>query len=75
MKPIMVDSTTLSIVAYDSRHRFLQVEFHDRTTYRYSDVPLDVFRSLLNASSKGAFFNRHIRGRFPYARVEAPSLS
>ena len=75
MKPVRVDSTTLSMVAYDNSHRFLQVEFRDQTTYRYFDVPFDVFRSLLGAESKGVFFNRHIRDRFAYARIEAHSLS
>ncbi|MGO9259833.1 MAG: KTSC domain-containing protein [Terriglobia bacterium] len=29
-----------------------------------------MYRDLLRANSKGSFFNRHIRGRFPYAKTD-----
>jgi hypothetical protein len=30
-----------------------------------------LYRNLLCATSKGTFFNRHIRGHFPHARLSA----
>ena len=37
--------------------------------YQYSGVPPAVHQALLQTSSKGSYFNRAIRGQFPYARV------
>ena len=75
MNPILVESTTLKMVAYDAEHQILHLEFRDRRAYRYFEVPVDVYQSLIGASSKGGFFNRLVRGRFAYARIEVTSLS
>jgi hypothetical protein len=75
MRPVPVESTTLGTVAYDADRKLLQLGFLDQTVYRYFDVPVDVHQNLLRASSKGAYFNRFIRGRFAHARVSADSLS
>jgi hypothetical protein len=69
MKPTVVESTTLATVAYDPDRELLQIEFRDRTTYRYFNVPLDVHKTLLCAPSKGSYFNRLIRGQFAYTRI------
>lgn len=69
MNPIAVESTTLTSVAYDVDRKLLELEFQDRSHYRYFQVPVEVYEALLDASSKGGFFNRVIRGRFAYART------
>jgi len=63
-----VESTTLAAVDYDSAAQMLWLEFRSRAVYRYCHVPLAVYQALLAAPSKGAYFNRHIRGRFEYHR-------
>ena len=75
MKPVAVESTTLTTVAYDADRKLLQLGFRDQAVYRYFDVPIDVHENLLRASSKGSYFNRFIRGRFAHARVSFDSLS
>jgi hypothetical protein len=42
MKPVAVESTTLSTVTYDSDHGVLKVEFRDRSMYQYFGVPAEV---------------------------------
>ena len=69
MKLSVVESSSLATVAYDADRGLLQIEFRDRTIYQYSRVPADVHEALLHAPSKGTYFNRVIRGRFPYARM------
>ena len=69
MKPTVVESTTLAAVAYDAHRQLLQIEFRDRTIYRYFNVPTDVHETLLRAPSKGSYFNRVIRGQFAYTRM------
>ena len=70
MTATAVDSTTLATVAYDADRELLQIEFRDRTIYRYFSVPAEVHAALLRAASKGNYFNRVIRGRFAYARSD-----
>ena len=64
-----VESTTLAVLAYDDAHRILQLEFRSHAIYRYFGVPARVFEALLAAPSKGRYFNRAIRGNFPYSRA------
>lgn len=75
MKTIAVDSTTLRTVGYDAERQLLQIEFHDRSLYQYSDVPAATYEELMQAPSKGAYFNRSIRATFDYALIKTGSLS
>lgn len=64
-----VQSTTLAKAAYDEQALILWLEFRSRALYCYFGVPATVYRDLLGATSKGSYFNRNIRGRFPYKRL------
>ena len=75
MKAVAVESTTLTTVAYDAERMILQLEFRDQAIYHYFKVPVEIYRGLLAASSKGLYFNQRIRGQFPYLRLDALSLS
>jgi hypothetical protein len=67
MDEMRVESTTLWAVAYDDGRGVLQLEYCTRAIYHYYGVPAAVYEALLGAPSKGSYFNRVIRGRFPYA--------
>lgn len=67
-----VASTTLARIAYDASRQLLHLEFRDRTVYQYLGVSADLHQALLHSPSKGQYFNRTIRGHFPYA--SAPAL-
>jgi len=62
-----VKSTTLAAVAYDDQRDLLQLHFRDGTIYHYFGVPAQTHQELLDAASKGGYFNRRIRAQFPYA--------
>jgi len=64
-----VESTTLSTVAYDEVGELLQLEFCSRAIYQYFGVPVTVHAALLDAPSKGSYFNRVIRRGYRYRRV------
>jgi KTSC domain len=64
-----LDSTTLAAASYLSAQCLLELEFRNGAVYRYTDVPACVYQALLEADSKGTFFNHHIRNRFPYQQV------
>jgi hypothetical protein len=64
-----LESTTLAGVAYDNSTEVLRLEFRSRAIYCYFGVPHRIYRELLEAESKGSYFNRNVRGRFPFQRL------
>ena len=64
----VVESSLLASVDYSS-NQTLHLNFRSGSTYRYFDVPHAVVQELIAAESKGAYFNQHIRNRFPYHRL------
>ena len=69
MNMIAVESTTLAAIGYDDALGILQLEFGSRAIYQYFGVPATVHEGLRNAPSKGSYFNRCIRGYFPYRSI------
>jgi hypothetical protein len=69
MRVVTVESATLSAVGYDENLKRLQLEFCSRALYLYFGVPGAVFEALLDAPSKGRYFNGTIRGRYPYRQI------
>ena len=68
---VAIESTTLASVAYDETRKLLRLEFCSQAAYVYFGVPAAVHQALLSAPSKGRYFNRTIRGRFPYRLVRS----
>lgn len=65
MDRIAVSSSTIRTVGYDDQLALLRVEFQNGAIYDYADVPASIHAELLGATSKGAYFDRYIRGRYP----------
>lgn len=57
-----VNSSAIRAVGYDGHT--LTVEFHTGRIYDHPGVPYSVYAGLMQAGSKCAFYNRHIRGRY-----------
>lgn len=53
---------------YDPAQARLDVMFTTGRRYSYEGVPPETFEAMKLAFAKGEFFNRHIRGRFPFVR-------
>jgi hypothetical protein len=75
INPLATQSSSLAQVAYDPRRSILQVEFRDGATYQYADVPVETYHDLLQADSKGAYFNRCVRNIFRHALVRAAPVA
>jgi hypothetical protein len=71
--PAEVESSSLAKLAYDTQRALLQVEFRDGSIYQFCGVPPQIYEDLLRADSKGAYFNRHIRGSFPHTFIHTTS--
>jgi KTSC domain len=66
MRVTAVESSTLATVAYDATRELLQLGFCSGAVYQYFGVPAAVYQALLDAPSKGGYFNHAIRGQFAY---------
>lgn len=57
-----VNSSAIRAVGYvDST---LTVEFHTGRVYDHPNVPYHIYIGLMQADSMGAYYNRHIRGKY-----------
>ncbi|MGE0903279.1 KTSC domain-containing protein [Dehalococcoides mccartyi] len=69
MNWVDVSSSNLARVRYSENTSTLEIEFQGGRVYQYFDVPKTIYEALLQADSKGLFFNTQIKGQFRYARV------
>lgn len=75
MQRVPLQSSTLASALYDPHQHRLELEFRNGESYVYFQVPPHCYHELLNADSKGAYFNRNIRTHFPYQHLSPhPSL-
>jgi hypothetical protein len=59
---IPVSSSVIRAVGYDGST--LTVEFRSGRVYDHPHVPYSVYAGLMQASSKGRYYNQYIRGRY-----------
>lgn len=67
-RSIPVESEMLERVAYEKGVLYATFREEHRT-YAYFGVPADVFIALLNAESRGRFFQRHVIGKYDYTAL------
>ncbi|HEY9687961.1 MAG TPA: KTSC domain-containing protein [Coleofasciculaceae cyanobacterium] len=69
LKAVMnpVRSTALKSIGYENGR--LWIEFHHSGLYEYENVPEAVYRELRFHPSKGAYFDQHVRGRYPVRKI------
>lgn len=69
MKRVHISSTSIVSVGYDKVKKILEIEFPAGTVYDYYNVPLKKYESLLQAESKGQYFNFFIKGFHNFKQV------
>ena len=62
MSLIPVSSSAIRSIGYDGYT--LAVVFRNSGRYDHPGVPYEVYAGLMQASSKGRYYNRYIRGRY-----------
>ncbi len=64
-----VKSSLLNKVGYDPETKVLAVQMnYSSDVYLYQDVPQSVFDGLLAADSKGSYYVKNIKGKYPTER-------
>ena len=64
MEMIRVNSSAINAVGYDQSARRMRIIFEQGHSYDFCNVPPHVYDALIKASSKGAYYNDHIRDRY-----------
>jgi hypothetical protein len=64
-----VSSSMMTRVNYDDSTSKLDITFIGGKTYRYSEVPPEIYDGLLDSESKGEYFNENIKDAFAYSEV------
>jgi hypothetical protein len=68
----IVESSMMVRVEYHEDTSELDITFKSGKTYRYREVPPDIYSDLLDAESKGEFFNEKIKDTFGFVEVVRP---
>jgi KTSC domain len=66
-----VQSSVMTFVKYDDEAGELDITFTSGKTYRYLEVPAEIYDGLLDAESKGEFFNDNIKDAFVASEVRS----
>lgn len=65
-----VSSSNLASVGYDESSKTLEIQFHSGGIYQYYAVPFNVYNALINASSKGTYFDQFIKkGGYRFRKI------
>jgi hypothetical protein len=59
-----VNSRAIAAVGYDPATNRMKITFKQGKTYDFCRVPLNVYQGLLNAVSKGGYFDKVIKDRY-----------
>lgn len=70
MNRVPVSSSNLSSVGYEEPAQVLEIEFNGGAVYQYFNVPQRIHQELMNASSHGKYFHRHIKDNYSYDQIK-----
>ncbi|MCX2585794.1 KTSC domain-containing protein [Pedobacter sp. MR22-3] len=66
----MMPSSVIKYFSYQPALKLLTITFVTGLVYQYLDVPERTFKLFKAATSKGRYFNYHIKKRFKFEKVE-----
>lgn len=67
---VAVRSSVIHSISYNFSSKYLTLLFRNGTAYRYLGVPFEIFNNFLKATSKGAYYNRFISGKYNSVKVK-----
>jgi hypothetical protein len=67
-------SAVIAAYEYDAASETLTVRYHSGKVYNYHQVPEKVFKEMRSTMVKGIWFNRHIKGKYPFEEM-TPGLN
>lgn len=64
MDMLRVNSSAISAVGYDSNTSRMKITFKQGRTYDFCRVPSQIHKGLMEAASKGSYFDRYIKDKY-----------
>lgn len=62
-----VSSSDIQSIGYENGT--LEIAFHSGGIYQYSNVPQNIYQSLMNAGSHGQYFHSHIKDVYRTTKI------
>jgi len=62
-------SAVIKSYQYDTTNETLEITYHSGKVYHYLGVPEKVFKEMRSTMVKGIWFNRHVKGKYPFKEV------
>jgi len=73
MEPQQLESSMVQAVGYDEGSQTLEVVFSNGKTYKYFQVPKEIYEQLLVAESKGSYIQDTIIKCYQYRQIRKRS--
>ncbi|MET3499680.1 uncharacterized protein with von Willebrand factor type A (vWA) domain [Mucilaginibacter rubeus] len=67
-------SAVIKSYSYDAASETLEIVYHSGKVYHYLNVPEKVFKEMRSTMVKGIWFNRYIKGKYPFEEA-TPGLN
>lgn len=75
MQAVNLNSTTLKAATYQNQPEVLELEFCSGEVYHYLGVCESIYKQLLEAESKGRYFNQRIRNCFTSRKIASAAVT
>lgn len=63
-------SSVIKYFSYDAATETLKILFVTDMVYLYKNVPEKIYKMLKASGSKGRYFNRHIKDKYKFQKLE-----
>ena len=70
IEAVATDSSFIKGIGYSTQNKTLGVQFANGSIKLYDQVPQQLYNRFKTATSKGKFYNRHIKGTFDSKQPE-----
>jgi len=67
---VEIQSSNIKKSIYNTEDKTLLMEFNNESTYKYDDVPWEVFTKLRMAESQGKYFSSNISKKYKYEKIK-----
>ncbi len=69
MERVPVQSRDIAIIGYEEKTLTLEVAFRGGGVYHYQNVPAEIYKNLMSATSHGTYFNQNIKDSYSYKKI------
>ena len=67
-------STVIASFSYNADRHALTIVFVSGMVYQYKNVPEEIYKAMKSSTSKGIYFNKHIKDKYEFEKMSCPRL-